>query len=388
MSEYGGFSESSPSPQVVNSFHNNDDCDTSPFAHHHTLGKSPNQAAAGNHTHPNSGGGGGETDLSDYALTTFVVDNYAPIGHSHPGVYSLVVHNHDGVYSLAGHNHAGVYSLTSHNHDLSYSAIGHGHAGVYSLVAHTHADVYAPVSHGHAQADITNLVSDLGLKAPLASPAFTGTPTGITKAHVGLGNVDNTTDAAKPISTAAAAALLLKSDTSHTHKPTEVYNASVVNQTGFAADTYLVGSEIAIPAASLKAKSQYRLKFNVVKTGAGVATPIINVRVGTLGTTGDASRGTLTFSAQTAVIDEGTFEVVSTFRTVGAGSAAVLATLGGINHRLAATGLSVSNGESEVAVSAGFDSTVANLIIGVSVNGGASAAWTVTVVQAELVNII
>lgn len=28
-------------------------------------------------------------------------------------------------------------------------------------------------------------------KAPLASPAFTGTPTGITKTHVGLGNVDN-----------------------------------------------------------------------------------------------------------------------------------------------------------------------------------------------------
>lgn len=47
----------------------------------------------------------------------------------------------------------------------------------------------------------------LNLKAPLASPAFTGTPTGITKAHVGLGNVDNTADSAKPISTAVASAL-------------------------------------------------------------------------------------------------------------------------------------------------------------------------------------
>lgn len=47
----------------------------------------------------------------------------------------------------------------------------------------------------------------LNLKAPLASPAFTGTPTGITKAHVGLGNVDNTSDANKPVSTAQAAAL-------------------------------------------------------------------------------------------------------------------------------------------------------------------------------------
>lgn len=44
-------------------------------------------------------------------------------------------------------------------------------------------------------------------RAPLESPAFTGTPTGITKTHVGLGNVDNTSDANKPISTATQAAL-------------------------------------------------------------------------------------------------------------------------------------------------------------------------------------
>jgi hypothetical protein len=48
----------------------------------------------------------------------------------------------------------------------------------------------------------------LDLKAPLASPTFTGTVSGISKAMVGLSNVDNTTDASKPVSTAAAAALL------------------------------------------------------------------------------------------------------------------------------------------------------------------------------------
>lgn len=50
-------------------------------------------------------------------------------------------------------------------------------------------------------------VPGLAAKAPLASPAFTGTPTGITKAHVGLGNVDNTSDTAKPISTATLTAM-------------------------------------------------------------------------------------------------------------------------------------------------------------------------------------
>ncbi|MDB5163236.1 MAG: hypothetical protein JWO54_147 [Candidatus Saccharibacteria bacterium] len=56
--------------------------------------------------------------------------------------------------------------------------------------------------------------ASLDLKAPLESPAFTGTPTGITKAHVGLGSVDNTSDAAKPVSTATQTALNTKQDTS------------------------------------------------------------------------------------------------------------------------------------------------------------------------------
>jgi len=43
------------------------------------------------------------------------------------------------------------------------------------------------------------LPATVALKAPLDSPAFTGTPTGITKSHVGLGNVDNTSDLNKPV---------------------------------------------------------------------------------------------------------------------------------------------------------------------------------------------
>jgi len=56
----------------------------------------------------------------------------------------------------------------------------------------------------------SNVNSALVLKAPIASPTFTGTVSGVTKAMVGLGNVDNTTDAAKPISTATQAAIDLK----------------------------------------------------------------------------------------------------------------------------------------------------------------------------------
>jgi len=54
------------------------------------------------------------------------------------------------------------------------------------------------------------VTSSLALKAPLASPTFTGTVSGITKSMVGLGSVDNTADSAKPVSTATQTALDLK----------------------------------------------------------------------------------------------------------------------------------------------------------------------------------
>ena len=53
----------------------------------------------------------------------------------------------------------------------------------------------------------TSTQSALDLKAPLADPTFTGTVSGVTKTHVGLANVDNTSDANKPVSTATQTAL-------------------------------------------------------------------------------------------------------------------------------------------------------------------------------------
>ncbi len=58
--------------------------------------------------------------------------------------------------------------------------------------------------------DTASLSNRIDLKAPIASPTFTGTVSGITKSMVGLGSVDNTTDANKPVSTAQLSALDLK----------------------------------------------------------------------------------------------------------------------------------------------------------------------------------
>lgn len=77
------------------------------------------------------------------------------------------------------------------------------------------SDVNKPISLStqtalDLKANSTDLVIALASKAGTASPTFTGVVTGITASMVGLGNVNNTTDANKPISTAMQAALDLK----------------------------------------------------------------------------------------------------------------------------------------------------------------------------------
>jgi len=57
--------------------------------------------------------------------------------------------------------------------------------------------------------NITNTKNNLALYAPIASPTFTVIVAGITAAMVGLGNVNNTSDLNKPISTLTQNALNL-----------------------------------------------------------------------------------------------------------------------------------------------------------------------------------
>jgi len=56
------------------------------------------------------------------------------------------------------------------------------------------------------------LTNSILLSAPKESPIFTGTVTGVSKAMVGLENVDNTSDALKPVSNATLTALDLKAN--------------------------------------------------------------------------------------------------------------------------------------------------------------------------------
>lgn len=167
-----------------------------------------------------------------------------------------------------------------------------------------------------------------------------------------------------------------------------VFNQSTANQgAGFASDTYVTGSSVAIPATGLQVGTRYHMIFEASKTAAGTAAPVLNIRFGINGTTADTSRCTLTFSAQTAATDTGTFEVWVTFRTVGSGTSAVMQCVGQRRHGASITGFGTLVSQTIKATSAGFDSTVASSIIGVSANGGTSASWTISLVQAELENL-
>jgi hypothetical protein len=167
-----------------------------------------------------------------------------------------------------------------------------------------------------------------------------------------------------------------------------LFNQSSASQgAGFATDTYLTGSFIKFPGLP-KVGTTYTCEFDVTKTAAGTATPIVTVRLGTAGSTADTARNTLTFNAGTAAADVGRFRVTVVFRAVGSGATAVVQGVASLlKGATATTGLVNLVGQAVVNTSAGFDSTVAGLGIGVSLNGGTSASWTVTQVTAELENV-
>jgi hypothetical protein len=151
------------------------------------------------------------------------------------------------------------------------------------------------------------------------------------------------------------------------------------------ADTYYLGMNV---SGRLQAGSWFRWAFRANKAAAGTATPTYIIRYGTAGTTSDTARVTVTGAAQTGVADEAYIIVEAAFRAIGA--SAVLVGQVQLWHRLATTGFSVTaaNVFATPVVSGTFDSTVANSIIGLSVNPGTSAAWVTDLVTLETGNLI
>lgn len=163
-------------------------------------------------------------------------------------------------------------------------------------------------------------VNKFALYAPLASPHFTGTPTGITKAHVGLSNVDNTSDLNKPISTATQAALdavvassdvTLKADKTYVDAQlaTKANSSDVTTSLSLKADSSALTSGLAAKANSTDVTTALALKADTSALTSGLAlkadTSTVNTALG-LKLTNSASTGILLgrYSAGTGVFQE------------------------------------------------------------------------------------
>lgn len=163
-------------------------------------------------------------------------------------------------------------------------------------------------------------------------------------------------------------------------------NFSTALQTPAAAvRTYIAGSALAVPKSKLQVGTMFRWRFNMTKTAAGVALSTFDIAAGTLGTTGDTARLSFIKPAGTAVIDEGWVDVIATVRSIGAAGVMVGEFI--MVHNLAATGHAVIPVVVVNTISAGFDMTVADLIVGLCITSGAADAITIQMVQAEVSNL-
>lgn len=179
----------------------------------------------------------------------------------------------------------------------------------------------------------------------------------------------------------ASAQMASKSDAGRIILLGGTYNASIAAQAGFASDTYLTDSDLLIPSFGLQARSRFEWKISASKTGAGVATPVYTIRTGSLRTTSDTSRLALTGPAQTAAADIGILTILVTVRVIGA--SAVIAGSANWSHNGAAAGFCNNDSGSVEATSSTFDSTALAGYISLTLNGGTSAAWTITQVHAS-----
>ncbi len=137
----------------------------------------------------------------------------------------------------------------------------------------------ANTTHTHAVADVTGLQSTLGTLT--SHTGNTSNPHGVTKVQVGLGNVDNTSDANKPISSATQAALNTKEGAIASGTTTQYWRGDktwrdfftdvrAATLTGLSTATNaVVAATDTVLAAIGKLQAQVSAKFD--KTGGDVA---------------------------------------------------------------------------------------------------------------------
>ena len=175
----------------------------------------------------------GQIDSVDSAITTLQSDLQAKADSASPTFTGTVVLPGDTSIGDISSTELGYVNgvtgaiqsqldskLDASTASTTYVAIQGG--SVSNLVANGTTTLGYDTSIGQVSADeiltlngvTSSIQNQIDTKSPIESPTFTGTVSGITAAMVGLGSVNNTSDAAKPISDDTQAALDLKADLS------------------------------------------------------------------------------------------------------------------------------------------------------------------------------
>ena len=163
------------------------------------------------------------------------------------------------------------------------------------------------VEIGYLDGVTSAIQTQINSKAPSADPTFTGTVSGITKSMVGLGNVDNTADADKPVSNATQTALDLKAPLA---SPTF---------TG----TLVLPSTVNGPSVSTSVNLLFPTTGGHITLGGSQTTGNLTIGGGTQRTTGVIGIGTGATTTGTKTINVGTGSTGGTTEiTVGSSSGA------------------------------------------------------------------
>jgi len=151
------------------------------------------------------------TDKADLNGPTFTGTVVLPSGTSIGDVSSTEIEHLNGVTS--GIQAQIDAKLATSVASTTYAPLeGPTFTGTVVLPSTTSIGTVDATELGHLNGVTSNVQTQIDAKAPTADPTFTGTVSGITSAMVGLGNVDNTADADKPISDDTQDALDLKAD--------------------------------------------------------------------------------------------------------------------------------------------------------------------------------
>ncbi|GDX47017.1 hypothetical protein LBMAG24_23450 [Bacteroidota bacterium] len=119
--------------------------------------------------------------------------------------------------------------------------------------------------------DTASLSNRIDTKAPINNPTFIGTVGGISKTMVGLGNVDNTSDAGKPISSATQTALDNKVNIADTSNMLLAYKTGLnnkLNKTDTASLSNRIDAKLTkTDTASLSERINTKLNSSVIDLG-------------------------------------------------------------------------------------------------------------------------